>query len=65
MKTQMTQIGIGIAALSALVVEGKDFNRAELNAMLDRLAASPEPKVRRGPQATCRMPALSWSVTVE
>ena len=53
MKTQMTQIGIGIAALSALAVEGKDFNRAELNAMLDRLAASPEPKVRRGPQATC------------
>ncbi len=36
MKTQMTQIGIGIAALSALAVEGKDFNRAELNAMLDR-----------------------------
>ena len=53
MKKQMTQIGIGIAALSALAVEGKDFNRAELNAMLDRLAASPEPKVRRGPQATC------------
>ena len=53
MKKQMTQIGIGIAALSALAVEGKDFNRAELNAMLDRLAASPEPKVLRGPQATC------------
>ena len=35
----------------ALAAEGKDFNRAELNAMLDRLAASPEPKVRRGPQA--------------
>ena len=49
----MTQIGIGIAALSALAVEGKNFNRDELNAMLDRLAASPEPKVRRGPQATC------------
>ena len=58
MKTQMTQIGIGIAALSALVVEGKDFNRAELNAMLDRLAASPEPKVRRGPQATCYKMAM-------
>ena len=53
MKKQMTQIGIGIAALSALAVEGKNFNRDELNAMLDRLAASPEPKVRRGPQATC------------
>ena len=49
----MTHVGIGLAALSALAVEGKDFNRAELNAMLDRLAASPEPKVRRGPQATC------------
>ena len=58
MKTQMTQIGIGIAALSALVVEGKDFNRTELNAMLDRLAASPEPKVRRGPQATCYKMAM-------
>jgi len=53
MKTQMTQIGIGLAVLSALAAEGKDFDRAELNAMLDRLAASPEPKVRRGPQATC------------
>ena len=58
MKTQVTQIGIGIAALSALAVEGKDFNRAELNAMLDRLAASPEPKVRRGPQATCYKMAM-------
>ena len=58
MKTQMTQIGIGIAALSALAVEGKDFNRAELNAMLDRLAASPEPKGRRGPQATCYKMAM-------
>ena len=58
MKKQMTQIGIGIAALSALAVEGKDFNRAELNAMLDRLAASPEPKVRRGPQATCYRMAM-------
>ena len=58
MKTQMTQIGIGLAALSALAVEGKDFNREELNAMLDKLAASPEPKVRRGPQATCYKMAM-------
>ena len=36
-KTQMTHVGIGLAALSALAVEGKDFNRAELNAMLDKL----------------------------
>lgn len=53
MQTQMTRIGIGFAALAALAAEGKDFNRTELNAMLDKLAASPEPKVRRGPQATC------------
>lgn len=29
MKTQMTQIGIGFAALVALAAEGKDFNRTE------------------------------------
>ena len=38
MKTQMTHFGIGLAAISALAVEWKDFNRAELNAMLDKLA---------------------------
>ena len=37
------EIGVGLAALSALAAKGKDFNRAELNAMLDKLAASPEP----------------------
>ena len=58
MKTQMTHIGIGFAALAALAAEGKDFNRTELNAMLDKLAASPEPKVRRGPQATCYKMAM-------
>ena len=42
MKAKMTHIGL--AALSALAAEGKDFNREELNAMLDKLAASPEPK---------------------
>ena len=42
MKAKMTHIGL--AALSALAAEGKDFNRTELNAMLDKLAASPEPK---------------------
>lgn len=47
------KIGVGLAALSALAAEGKDFNREELNAMLDKLAASPEPKVRRGPTAMC------------
>ena len=58
MKSKMSQIGIGLAALSALAAEGKDFNREELNAMLDKLAASPEPKVRRGPQATCYAMAI-------
>jgi len=48
-----TQIGVGVAVLSALAAEGKDFDRDELNAMLDKLAASPEPKVRRGPAAMC------------
>ena len=33
MKAKMTHIGL--AALSALAAEGKDFSRAELNAMLD------------------------------
>ena len=35
-----TQIGVGLAALSALAAEGKNFDRDELNAMLDKLAAS-------------------------
>ena len=52
------KIGVGLATLSALAAEGKDFDRAELNAMLDKLAASPEPKVRRGPQATCYSVAM-------
>ena len=58
MKTQMTQIGIGLAALSALAVEGKDFNREELNAMLDQLAASPEPKSATLMMATCYVRAM-------
>ena len=52
-----TQIGVGVAVLSALAAEGKDFDRAELNAMLDKLAASPEPKVKHGPTAMCYSPA--------
>ena len=47
MTAKMSQIGIGVAVLSALAAEGKDFNREELNAMLDKLAASPEPKVKK------------------
>jgi len=52
------KIGVGVAVLSALAAEGKDFDRAELNAMLDKLAASPEPKVKRGPTAMCYSMAL-------
>ena len=33
-------LGVGISVLSALAAQGKDFDRTELNAMLDRLAAS-------------------------
>ena len=51
------KIGVGLAVLSALAAEGKDFDREELNAMLDKLAASPEPKVKRGPMAMCYSPA--------
>ena len=53
-----TQIGVGAAVLAALAAEGKNFDRAELNAMLDKLAASPEPKVRRGPAAMCYSVAM-------
>ena len=35
-----TQIGVGVAVLSALAAEGKNFDRNELNAMLDKLAVS-------------------------
>lgn len=48
-----TELGISMAILAALAAEGKDFSRAELNAMLDKLAATPEPAVLRGPQAMC------------
>ena len=52
------QIGVGAAVLAALAAEGKNFDREELNAMLDKLAASPEPKVKRGPMATCYSVAM-------
>ena len=48
-----TTLGVGISVLSALAAQGKDFDRTELNAMLDRLAASPEPKAKTGPTAMC------------
>ena len=49
MNGRMSHVGIGLAALFVLAAEGKDFDREELNAMLERLAASPYPDVRRGP----------------
>ena len=48
-----TQIGVGVAVLSALAAEGKDFDRDELNAMLDKLAASPVPRNTKIFGATC------------
>ena len=39
-----TELGVSVAVLAALAAHGKDFDRATLNAMLDKLAASPEPK---------------------
>ena len=48
-----TTLGVGISVLSALAAQGKDFDRTELNAMLDRLAASPEPKIEPRAIATC------------
>lgn len=41
-----TEIGISVAALAVLAAQGKDFDRATLNAMLEKLAASPEPWIR-------------------
>ena len=49
-----TTLGVGISVLSALAAQGKDFDRAELNAMLDRLAASPEPRVKCAAAVTRR-----------
>ena len=48
-----TELGVSVAVLAALAAHGKDFDRATLNAMLDKLAASPEPKQIRGPIAMC------------
>lgn len=45
--------------MSALAAQGKDFDRTELNAMLDKLAASPEPKAKTGPMAMCYSMAVS------
>ena len=48
-----TTLGVGISVLSALAAQGKDFDRTELNAMLDKLAASPEPKIEPDAGAMC------------
>ena len=35
-----TELGVSMAVLAALAAHGKDFDRATLNAMLDKLAGS-------------------------
>ncbi len=65
MKKRFTHIGVGVAALSALVAQGKDFSREKLNAMLDELAASPAPETLRGPLAMCYDMALPKSERFE
>ena len=63
MKAKMTHIGL--AALSALAAEGKDFSREELNAMLDKLAASPEPKTVSMMLASCYVRMMPRAVGFE
>ena len=53
-----TELGISVAVLSALAAQGKDFDRTELNAMLDKLAASPEPKIEPQAIAMCYKMAM-------
>ena len=53
-----TTLGVGISVLSALAAQGKDFDRATLNAMLDRLAVLPEPKGELGVSAMCYIQRL-------
>jgi len=65
MKTKMSQIGVGLAALSALAAEGKDFSREELNAMLDKLAALPEPTTVSMMMAACYVRAMPRPVGFE
>ena len=55
---------IGLAALAALAAEGKDFSREELNAMLDKLAASPEPKTVSMMLASCYVRMMPRAVGV-
>ena len=57
--------GVGISVLSALAAQGKDFDRTELNAMLDKLAASPEPKIEPGACAMCYEMAAPVSATFD
>lgn len=59
-----TELGVSLAVLAALAAHGRDFDRATLNAMLEKLAASPEPKVTRGPMAMCYKMALPVPVEV-
>jgi len=59
-----TELGVSVAVLAALAAHGKDFDRATLNAMLEKLAALPEPKIKNGPMAMCYKMALPVPVEV-
>ena len=59
-----TEIGVSEAALGEIAAQGKNFDRATLNAMLKKLADSPAPKVTRGPMAMCYCMSMPVSVEV-
>jgi len=59
-----TELGVSVAVLATLAAHGKDLDRATLNAMLEKLAASPEPKIKNGPMAMCYKMALPVPVEV-
>jgi len=60
-----TELGVSVAVLAALAAHGKDFDRATLNAMLEKLAASPEPKAKTGPMAMCYAMGMPESVAYD
>lgn len=66
MKKRITHIGMGVATLSALVAQGKNFSREKLNTMLDELAASPTPNYEhQWMMAACYVRILPQPVVFE
>lgn len=66
MKKRITHIGMGVATLSALVAQGKNFSREKLNTMLDELAASPTPNYEhQWMMAACYVRVLPSPVVFE